>query len=57
MYCLLAAPGAELQIKFLVKGSIKTGDAKEELITAMIQCIEYVSFFNASNTKNIIQNN
>jgi len=36
MYCLLAAPGAELHIKFLVKGSIKNKDAKEELITAKI---------------------
>lgn len=57
MYCVLATLGAEFQLKAHVRGCIKAGNTKEELVAAMVQCIGYIGFPNAINAINIIRNN
>lgn len=54
-YCILAALGAEFQLKVHANGSIKAGNTKEELIAAMVQCIGYIGFPKAINAINIIK--
>ncbi|MGH2644381.1 MAG: carboxymuconolactone decarboxylase family protein, partial [Chitinophagaceae bacterium] len=54
MYCVLATLGAEFQLNAHVKGSIRAGNTKEELIAAMVQCIGYIGFPKAINAINII---
>ncbi|MBV6403447.1 MAG: carboxymuconolactone decarboxylase family protein [Flavobacteriales bacterium] len=57
MYCVLATLGAEFQLKAHVRGSLKAGNTKEEMIAAMVQCIGYIGFPAAINAITIIRNN
>lgn len=57
MYCVVATLGAEFQLKAHVKGALKAGNTKEELIAAMVQCMGYIGFPNAINAIQIINNN
>jgi len=57
MYCVVATLGAEFQLNAHVKGALKAGNTKEELVAAMVQCIGYIGFPYAINAINKIRNN
>lgn len=57
MYCVVATLGAEFQLNAHVKGALKAGNTKEELVAAMVQCMGYIGFPYAINAIQIINNN
>lgn len=52
---VLAAIGADVQIKAHVAGNLKAGNSKETLYAAMVQCLPYIGFPAAFNAINIIK--
>lgn len=52
---VLAAIGADVQIKAHVTGNLKAGNSKETLYAAMVQCLPYIGFPAAFNAINIIK--
>lgn len=52
---VLAALGADTQIKAHVTGNLKAGNSKETLYAAMIQCLPYIGFPAAFNAINMIK--
>lgn len=52
---VLAAIGADVQIKAHVAGNLKAGNSKETLYAAMVQCLPYIGFPAAFNAVNIIK--
>lgn len=54
MLAVLAALGADLQIKAHTIGNLKAGNSKATLYAAMIQCLPYIGFPAAFNAINII---
>lgn len=52
---VLAALGADVQIKAHVAGNLKAGNSKETLYAAMVQCLPYIGFPAAFNAINIIK--
>ncbi len=57
MYCVVATLGAEFQLNAHVKGALKAGNTKEELVAATVQCMGYIGFPYAINAIQIINNN
>ncbi|MBD5542197.1 MAG: 4-carboxymuconolactone decarboxylase [Lachnospiraceae bacterium] len=55
MLAVLAALGADTQIKAHVIGNLKAGNKKEDLYAAMIQCLPYIGFPAAFNAINMIK--
>lgn len=55
MLAVLAALGADTQIKAHVIGNLKAGNSKEVLYAAMVQCLPYIGFPAAFNAINIIK--
>jgi 4-carboxymuconolactone decarboxylase len=53
--CLLAAEGAERQLKSHATGNLKAGNNKETMLSAMIHLIPYIGFPKALNAVNIIK--
>ena len=52
---VLAALGADVQIKAHVAGNLKVGNGRETLYAAMVQCLPYIGFPAAFNAINIIK--
>lgn len=52
---VLAALGADVQIKAHVTGNLKVGNSRETLYAAMVQCLPYIGFPAAFNAINIIK--
>lgn len=55
MLAVLAALGADTQIKAHVAGNLKAGNSREMLYAAMVQCLPYIGFPAAFNAINIIE--
>ena len=43
------------QLKSHIKGAIKAGNSKEEIASAIVQCLPYVGFPNALNALRILK--
>lgn len=56
MLAVLAAIGADQQIKAHVAGNLKAGNSRETLYAAMVQCLPYIGFPAAFNAINMIRN-
>lgn len=52
---VLAASGADVQIKAHASGNLKAGNSRETLYAAMVQCLPYIGFPAAFNAINIIK--
>lgn len=52
---VLAALGADVQIKAHALGNLKAGNSRETLYAAMVQCLPYIGFPAAFNAINIIR--
>lgn len=52
---VLAALGADVQMKAHAAGNLKAGNSRETLYAAMVQCLPYIGFPAAFNAINIIK--